>query len=124
MVEISKKTLWNLIRITRIIHVQYVKKKHEEEFLKSEFVDDRYPDLSWRIIYRRVSKGIFRNKFVVCDIDIKHKNTGETLFHFVDMKRDDDVNSKITWKGYLEKSDIKCHYECLYVVVDNLIRVI
>lgn len=123
MSDISRATLWNLVRLTRIEKVKLVKKNNLSKYIKNEFVDDRYPELSWRLIYKRVHKGLFRDKFVISDILIKDSRTDEILFKLVDDIRNFDINVNIDWHKTIDSKDVKSKSDYLYNVMSDLIWV-
>lgn len=78
--NINPKTIFNLLSIFNIHATKIVSKKiAHKRYITNEFVDDRFPELNWFIVYDRSKTGYFNSQFDVVSIEI-NDSEGNLIF--------------------------------------------
>lgn len=70
--QVNPKTIFNLLQEFNIVVTKTVSKKiAHKRYITNEFVDERFPELNWFIVYDRSNVGYFNSQFDLVSIQIK-----------------------------------------------------
>lgn len=70
-VNISVDSLVNLLGIWNYAKTKEVKKKHTGEYILNESIDDRFPELKFKGLYKKCKSGLFWNTFEIIHFEIE-----------------------------------------------------
>jgi hypothetical protein len=121
--KLSKDTIYNMLSVFNFVSSKTVKKCHDAEWIKNDFVHELFPEIKFIMYYKLTKTGFFTDKFSLNSFEVLSVESGETILKFV--KNADTKNlDEIDFDKKLPEGSVRDNFKNLRDTLASFVRIV